>query len=244
MIRHAAAIVVAVFSTATVLGAGPDTAAARTSTVRAVLGDIVMTRTGAGSTSTTRLTKGGLDSEPVLAPAGDLVAFVRRVPGRTVEGPTGESDASEIWIVLTDGTGARRMVECRSADKPEANMTDFANLRFGLDGHALHFTTAAWATSGALKGVDIGTGKVRHMGPSNGFEIVPDGPRRGWFVNCEHRYYPAGGGAYDHFWLTEPSGKATKDLGDDLEKAMAKARRKSAATAGGQPTRPSLGSSA
>ncbi|MBX7246261.1 MAG: hypothetical protein K1X53_12265 [Candidatus Sumerlaeaceae bacterium] len=182
--------------------------------VRADKGSIVFTL----GKSEAKLTTSGLDSEPVISPDGAKVAFVRTPKAKPIETAQGEADATEIWMVSVDGTGAVLVVASREHDKPEEILAGFGNLRFSLDGKTLYFTSAAWTTSSALKALDLATGKVRHVGPSNGFEILAKGKHKGQFVNFEHTYGPDG--AEDKCWLMSPGGRNIRSVGEDLENAV------------------------
>src|SRR3954452_24827959 len=63
------------------------------------------------ATGTARgLTHAGLDTLATLSPDGSLVAFVRRTPDVLVPTALEADEATELWIVRVDGTGARRLV--------------------------------------------------------------------------------------------------------------------------------------
>lgn len=182
--------------------------------VRVLRGNIVVSRNGQDS----QITTSGLDSDPVVSPDGSAIAFTRAIPRKTVETAGGEVDASQVWIANSDGSDARMLVGILEADKVEDMLAGFDNLRFSNDAKALYFTSSAWTTSNALKAVEIATGKVTHLAPSNGFEILRRGKYKGYFVSDEHKY--GKNGAEDTCWLLSPQGKEIREVGDDLNKAV------------------------
>jgi WD40-like Beta Propeller Repeat len=169
---------------------------------------------------TTAITSGGRDSEPILAPDGKWVAFVRKVDGKKIATGSDEVDPSELWQVRTDGREASLLVKCREAEKPEAIIAAFENLQFSTNGKLLYFVTPAWAVSGAVHVVDTTTRKERYLFPGNDLKIATSGEYKDCLLVQQHRYF-IGGGSYDWFWLLRPDGKEIGPVGEDTENFQA-----------------------
>src|SRR5437868_4721752 len=64
------------------------------------MGNIVFkSADGAGK----QLTDSGRDFAPTLSPDGKWVAFIRATPGQTVATGAGDVEATELWLVGSDG---------------------------------------------------------------------------------------------------------------------------------------------
>jgi dipeptidyl aminopeptidase/acylaminoacyl peptidase len=146
------------------------------------------------------LTSGGLDSEAVLAPDGRRIAFIRRIPGDSVESATGPEEATSLWIMRVDGGDARMLVRARSADDPRRTLSGFQHPRFSPDGRRIYFLSSAWVTSAAVHAVEVDSGSERFIAPGNSLEVVPSGEFAGHLIVSQHRYFDAGG-SYD--WYRE-----------------------------------------
>jgi dipeptidyl aminopeptidase/acylaminoacyl peptidase len=172
------------------------------------------------SGQTTAITTGGRDSEPLLAPDGKWVAFVRKVDGKKIATGSDEVDPSELWQVRTDGKEASLLVKCRPAEKPESLIAAFENLQFSTNGKLLYFVTPAWATSGAVHVVDTTNRKERYLFPGNDLKVATSGEYKDCLLVQQHRYF-IGGGSYDWFWLLRPDGKEIGPVGEDTENFQA-----------------------
>jgi len=162
-----------------------------------------------------RLTSMGLDSFAVLSPDGGTVAFVRRTPGVEVDAASGPAEATELWIVRTDGTGARRLVRGWGAEDMERMLAGFTHPAFSPDGGRVYFLSSAWVTSGAVHVVDLATGAERYVCPGNSLEVVPRGEYAGHLVVSQHRYFVGGSGSYDWLWLVTPDGRDVGPIGEE-----------------------------
>jgi dipeptidyl aminopeptidase/acylaminoacyl peptidase len=166
------------------------------------------------SGKTIALTSGGRDSNPVLAPDGKWVAFVRKVEGKKISTGSDEVEPTELWQVRVDGKEPSILVRCRDSEKPESVIAAFENLQFSTNGKLLYFVTPAWATSGAVHVVDTTTGKERYLFPGNDLKVVTSGEYKDCLLVQQHRYF-IGGGSYDWFWLLRTDGKEVGPVGED-----------------------------
>ena len=164
---------------------------------------------------TIALTTGGKDSEPQLSPDGKLVAFVRKSDKKVASG-SGEDDATEIWIVGTDGSNPLRIVEPKEADKPEDLLAELSAPQFTSDGKKLYFQSTAWATSGAVHVVDLETKTEKFVTAGNALEVVRAGEYKDHFLVTKHKYF-VGGGSYDWFWVVDPEGKEVGPVGPNTK---------------------------
>jgi dipeptidyl aminopeptidase/acylaminoacyl peptidase len=162
----------------------------------------------------TELTSSGRDSNPVLAPDGKWVAFVRKVDGKKIATGSDEEESTELWQVRVDGKEPSVLVRCRASEKPESVIGAFENLQFSTNGRLLYFVTPAWATSGAVHVVDTTSGKERYLFPGNDLKIVTAGEYKDYLLVQQHRYF-IGGGSYDWFWLLRTDGKEIGPVGED-----------------------------
>lgn len=166
------------------------------------------------SGKTTALTSSGRDSNPVLAPDGKWVAFVRQVEGKKIATGSDEVEPTELWQVRVDGKEPSLLVRCRDSEKMESVIGGFENLQFSTNGKLLYFVTPAWATSGAVHVVDTTNRKERYVFPGNNLKLVPSGEYKDCLLVQQHRYF-IGGGSYDWFWLLRPDGKEIGPVGED-----------------------------
>jgi dipeptidyl aminopeptidase/acylaminoacyl peptidase len=160
-----------------------------------------------------RLTASGRDASPALSPDGRTVAFVRATPGRTVAAGSGDAQATELWVVGTDGAGARMLVRGRDGASPEEVLAGLAEPRFSPDGRLLYFASQAWVTSSAVHVVDLGTGRERFVLAGDLVDVVPRGEYAGHLLVGQHRYF-LGGGSFDWIWLFTPDGREAGPVGD------------------------------
>jgi len=168
------------------------------------------------SAKTTALTSSGRDSNPVLAPDGKWVAFVRKVDGKKIATGADEMDPTELWQVRVAGQEPSLLLRCRESAKPESLIAAFETLQFSANGKLLYFVSPAWATSGAVHVVDTTNRKERYLFAGNNLKLVPSGEYKDCLLVQQHRYF-VGGGSYDWFWLLRPDGKEVGPVGEDTE---------------------------
>lgn len=185
-------------------------AAADEPVVSARSGNIYISRGGEEK----QLTSSGRDSQPVLAPDGKWVVFVRSVPGQKIASGAGEHDGAELWQVRADGKEPLMLVRTRQSDKMENVIAGFDEVQFSSDGRLVYFVTPAWATSGAAHVVDTTNRRERFVVPGNDLEVLHAGKYRDHLLVRQHRYF-MGAGSYDWFYLFSPDGKEVGVVGED-----------------------------
>jgi hypothetical protein len=165
------------------------------------------------SKSAIQLTASGKDEQAALSPDRKMAAFVRRTPGKTVETGSGPAEATELWSIRVDGTGAKRIVAGRSAAKMDSVLAGFRDPQFSGDGKRVYFLSAAWATSGAVHVADVKTGAEHFVCPGNSLEVLRQGHYAGHLLITQHRYFLAGG-SFDWIWLFTPDGREVGPVAD------------------------------
>lgn len=168
----------------------------------------------AGETKT--LTSSGHDSEPVLAPDGKWIVFIRTVPGKKISTGSGDAKETQLWQMRTDGKEQTCLVRSKPSDKMETVLAGFSKPQFSANGKLVYFLSEAWTTSGALHVVDTTNSKEHFVCPAAQFEVIPSGEYRDHLLVQQHRYF-IGGGSYDWFWLLDPDGKEIGPVGEDTE---------------------------
>ncbi len=164
----------------------------------------------------TRLTGEGKDSDPCLDPAGRRIAYVHRAPGKMVSSGAGEAQPTELRVMDADGKNQEVLVRSAEGKKPEDILADFASPTWSPDGRTIYFSSAAWATSGAIHACDLKKKTVRFVLAGNNPLVVPAGEYKGDLLVQQHRYF-LGGGSFDWFWLFTPDGKEVGPVGETTD---------------------------
>jgi Tol biopolymer transport system component len=155
----------------------------------------------------TQLTTSGRDSQAVLSPDGKQVVFVRAA----VEA---DNPADELWLMDISGNNAHAIVLSQNDADMKQHLSELNNPLFALNGKAVYFLSAAWATSNAVHVLDLSTNKQHFVTDGNSVDIVPSGKYKSYLIVSKHKYHK-GGGSYEDFWLVSPKGKAIKSLGEE-----------------------------
>ena len=165
---------------------------------------------------TRKLTSSGRDSEPVLAPDGKWIVFIRTVPGKLISTGAGDAKETQLWQMRGDGKDAMCLVRSKASDKMETVLGGFSRPQFSTNGKLVYFLSEAWTTSGALHVVDTTNSKEHFVCAAAEFEVVTSGEYRDDLLVQQHRYF-IGGGSYDWYWLLNPDGKEIGPVGEDTE---------------------------
>jgi dipeptidyl aminopeptidase/acylaminoacyl peptidase len=165
---------------------------------------------------TKKLTSSSHDSEPVLAPDGKWIVFIRTLPGKKIATGSGDANETQLWQIRADGKEPTCLVRSKPGDKMESVLAGFSKLQFSSNGKLVYFLSEAWTTSGALHVVDTTNSKEHFVCPAAEFEVVRSGEYRDHLLVQQHRYL-IGGGSYDWYWLLKPDGKEVGPVGEDTE---------------------------
>ncbi len=166
-----------------------------------------------GSGSERRLSTSGGNAQPALSGDGQWVAYKHELKASNAPYEFG---TSELWLIRTDGSEAKRLVASTPHDDPKRNLAFTKHPAFSPAGNILYFMATAWATSDAIHALSLTSGKVRYVCDGNSLDVVPKGRYAGYLVIQKHKY-PAVGPATDDYWLVSPAGKEIRRVGDSEE---------------------------
>ncbi len=183
----------------------------RSATVTAEAGNIFLV---SGDGKKIQLTNAGLDSEPVLAPDGTLIVFIRQTSLTLIAAGSGKAAANELWLIEPSGKNARRIVKAKASEDMKQLLAGLSSPVFTPDSKKVYFLSAAWVTSNAVHSVDLATQRIGFIVAGNSLELAQSGKYSGDLIVQQHRYWLAGG-SYDWFWLFEPSGQEVGAIGED-----------------------------
>jgi len=168
------------------------------------------------SGQTKQLTTSGRDYRPILSSDRRRIAFLRRTPGKTVQTPLGNTEATELWLVDNDGEHLELLVSGKEGDDPKTILADFSWPQFSPDGQRIYFLSTGWVTSGAVHVVDIQSRRESFVSPGNTLEVIQKGRYRGYLIVQEHKYrVGAKVGSYDDYWLLTPTGTEIRHIGGE-----------------------------
>lgn len=162
-------------------------------------GNIYLTRDDGSQVVLTGL---GLDSEPVLSPNAQSVAFIR-VVGRATE--EGSPDFTSL-----------RLHDLRTGQESEFSGTmnngreiaTFSNPVFSLDGGFVYVEVPEYATSNSVYQVNISTRAMRKVVDGNQTRVIRTGQYRGYLLVWRHQYYGAPNfGSYEAAYVVRPDAK-------------------------------------
>jgi Tol biopolymer transport system component len=165
--------------------------------------------------SLVQLTKSGKDRNPVLAPDGKTVVFIRQTDERYEIDAPADVDCNDLyvdqlWIATTNGK--KKKIYPETSENVQI-IED--SVHFSPDSKKIYFLTTQSTTSGAVHRVDINGSKPRFLIPGNSLYILPKGRYRGYLIVQQHRYFVAGG-SYDWYWLFDSNGKEIGPIGPEL----------------------------
>lgn len=157
----------------------------------------------------------GTASEPCLSPDGRHVAFIKAVPGASIDTGGGSSDPNQLWVLDTATRKATCLVKSRSDDDMTRILAGLSRPAFSADGREVFFQSSAWAVSDAVHAVSLATRRVRFVCDGSSFSVIRRGSHRGMLLVEKHKYRSGEGGASDAVWLVAPSGRELKRWGKE-----------------------------
>ena len=92
----------------------------------------------------TRLTTGGMNSDPALSPDKRRVAYVHKVAGKPIFTGAGDATPTELRVVDTDGKNLETLVRPAEAEKVEDILADFSSPSWSPDGRTIYFASFVW----------------------------------------------------------------------------------------------------
>lgn len=164
----------------------------------------------------------GKDSEPVLSPDGQQIAFVREEGGPEV-GAYGQP-GNAVWLLDLRTGKARRLLGWVNGHSMTSQVSRLTRPVFSLDGGFLYVECDTWVTSNAVHQISLKTGAHRYVIDGNGKLVIRNGPYRGYLLVQRHKYYgPPDYGSYNPVDLVRPDGKVilTVPDSDDNDAAVA-----------------------
>ena len=149
-------------------------------------------------------------SEPCLSPDGKHVAFIKAVPGASIDTGAGPADPNQVWLLDTAALRTTRLVTSQDSPDVPLILAGLSHPAFSADGREVFFQSSAWAVSDSIHAVSLATHRVRFVCDGNSFSVLRRGRYRGMLLVEKHKYHSGEGGAYDAVWLVAPSGRELK----------------------------------
>lgn len=162
----------------------------------------------------------------ISSPNGKYVAYIKDAENVEYD-PVDPFNYNEIWLRNLDLGSEYILV--KSGDIKNINITNvsqnnfpFDEIRnlsivdFSADSNYLYFFSRAWTTSLAVFSVNIKTGEIFFITDSNYLEVIKEGEYKDMLITNHHRYYNDREGAYDHYYITDPTtGEDIKEIGEE-----------------------------
>lgn len=152
----------------------------------------------------------------VWSPSGRHAAFTTEQDG---EGDT--SCPTALHELHLDTMSVQRLLEARTGERPEEDLSCFYNVKYSADGAFVYFMTPAWFTSGALQAFDRRTGEVRFIIDGGPYLVIGRGPLEGMLIVLRRKYPDdMDDGAYEEFDLVDPKTGTANPLAGKMPHLM------------------------
>ena len=149
-----------------------------------------------------QLTRLGLDSDPVVSPDGQKVAFIRVVGRATEEG------VPDFTSLLIHDLRTGQTTEFSGAMNNGREIATFSNPVFSLDGGFVYVEVPEYATSNSVYQVNISTRAMRKVVDGNQTRVIRTGRYRGYLLVWRHQYFDAPNyGSYEAAYVVRPDAK-------------------------------------
>jgi len=149
-----------------------------------------------------QLTRLGLDSDPVVSPNGQKVAFIRVVGRATEEG------VPDFTSLLVHDLRTGQASAFGGTMNNGREIASFSNPVFSLDGGFIYVEVPEYATSNSVYQVNISTRAVRKVIDGNQTRVIRTGRYRGYLLVWRHQYYDAPNfGSYEAAYVVRPDAK-------------------------------------
>lgn len=149
-----------------------------------------------------QLTRLGLDSDPVVSPDGQKVAFIRVVGRATEEG------VPDFTSLLVHDLRKGQTSEFGGNMNNGREIASFSNPVFSLDGGFVYVEVPEYATSNSVYQVNISTRAMRKVIDGNQTRVIRTGRYRGYLLVWRHQYYGAPNfGSYEAAYVVRPDAK-------------------------------------
>jgi len=148
-------------------------------------------------------------SECVSDPCGDKSYCIMKEKAD----PARPDDADEKIIAADRKTNTEVLLVAKKYGAPKSNLADFNNLHLSPDGKTLYFHTWNWATSPAVRALDLTTGKGRFVTAGSIVCVIEKGHYKNDLIIGQSFLYIQGG-RYVIANLFDPQGKLIGIVGD------------------------------